>query len=114
MSSQTPPNSKSGKEPRQLSNELRMVIAFVLMGLILVATPFVYRKLGIVQAPPAKPPAQPAAGQTTPPPPSLKPLPEEGSTSAADKKTGPAVSAADERTEEIDTPLYHVVFSNRG
>ena len=30
MSSQTPPNSKSGKEPRQLSNELRMVIAFVL------------------------------------------------------------------------------------
>ena len=44
MSSPTPPD----KQPKELSNELRMVLAFVLMGLILVGTPYVYKKLGIV------------------------------------------------------------------
>ena len=43
MSSPTPPN----KSPKELSNEVRMVLAFVLMGLILVVTPWAYRKLGI-------------------------------------------------------------------
>jgi hypothetical protein len=55
MSSPTPPK-KAGKE---LPAELRMVVAFVIMGLILVATPYVYRKLGIT--PPApNPPAKSA------------------------------------------------------
>ena len=49
MSSPTPPS----KEPKELSNEVRMVIAFVLMGLILVVTPWAYRKLGITPPPSA-------------------------------------------------------------
>ncbi len=44
MSSPTPPK----KEPKELSNEVRMLLAFVLMGLILVVTPYAYRKLGLV------------------------------------------------------------------
>ena len=48
MSSPTPPK----KEPKELSNEVRMLLAFVLMGLILVVTPYVYRKLGL--APPQR------------------------------------------------------------
>src|ERR1700733_9832442 len=43
MSSPTPPK----KESKELSNEVRMVLAFVLMGLILVVTPWAYRQLGI-------------------------------------------------------------------
>ena len=54
MSSPTPPK----KDAKELPNELRMVLAFVLMGLILVATPYVYKQLGIVtptaQTPPLK------------------------------------------------------------
>src|SRR3984885_15103536 len=49
MSSPTPPK----KESKELSNEVRMVIAFVLMGLILVVTPWAYRKLGITPPPSA-------------------------------------------------------------
>ena len=51
MSSPTPPS----KEPKELSNEVRMVIAFVLMGLILVVTPWAYRKLGITPPQSAEP-----------------------------------------------------------
>src|SRR5580700_2090028 len=48
MSSPTPPDKKSQKE---LSNEVRMLIAFALMGGILLATPWVYRKLGVAPPP---------------------------------------------------------------
>ena len=44
MSSPTPPQ----KDRKEIPNELRMVLAFVLMGLILVATPYVYKKIGII------------------------------------------------------------------
>src|SRR5437762_11643719 len=47
MSSPTPPK----KERKELSSEIRMLLAFVLMGLILVATPYAYRMLGIAPPP---------------------------------------------------------------
>ncbi len=49
MSSPTPPDKNRTKE---LSNEVRMLIAFALMGAILLVTPWVYRKLGIAPPPP--------------------------------------------------------------
>src|SRR4051812_36999383 len=52
MSSPNLPN----KPKKELSNELRMVIAFGLMGLILVGSPYLYRLFGI--APPAAPKSQ--------------------------------------------------------
>src|SRR5271166_1336590 len=93
----TPPKKS---QPRELSNEVRMVIAFVLMGLILVATPWVYRRLGLT--PPedkktaastaAKKPdvASPTAGGA---PMKQATLPAAESTSAAPADTN-AVSAA--------------------
>ncbi len=118
----TPPKKPPQKE---LSNEIRMVLAFVLMGLILVATPWVYRKLGL--APPEetkktaattaakKPEAAPsAAGSTaggTPMKQASLPAAEPTPASSAAED---AVSAASAQTYTIDTSLYHVVFSNRG
>jgi YidC/Oxa1 family membrane protein insertase len=117
MSSPTPPK----KESKELSNEVRMVIAFVLMGLILVVTPWAYRKLGItpppsaepktpaIQTSPAKKPDVAAATPratpmtSTPPPAAENDQPAEG-----------AVTAASAQDYTLDTDLYRVVFSNRG
>ena len=62
MSSPTP----SKKEPKELSNEVRMLLAFVLMGLILVVTPYAYRKLGLV--PPEAPKKAVTAKEAAAPP----------------------------------------------
>jgi len=56
MSSPTPPK----KDRKEIPNELRMVIAFVLMGLILVATPYVYKRIGILPAQPQTAPLKSA------------------------------------------------------
>jgi YidC/Oxa1 family membrane protein insertase len=119
MSSPTSPQ----KEPKELSNELRMVIAFVLMGLILVVTPWAYRKLGITPPPSAD--SKTPATQTAP----AKKLDAAASTASGTPMTSgtppPAenapsepvegiVSAASAQDYTLDTELYNVVFSNRG
>jgi YidC/Oxa1 family membrane protein insertase len=113
MSSSTQPPQKPG-EPRELSNEVRMVLAFVLMGLILVSTPYIGRLFGIIPAaPPAKTEtkkaAAPTAATTTASGAPMAPSSAEQSTPAP-----AAISAASELEQVIDTPEYHVVFSNRG
>ncbi len=117
MSSPTPDRIA----PIELSNEVRMLIAFVLMGLILVATPYVYRKLGLA---PVEPPAATRKEGTATtdavkkavnaPPPIAggAPMPT-SATSPSDKSTA-AVAAPEEQDQVIDTSLYHVVLSNRG
>ena len=78
MSSPTPPK----KEPKELSNEVRMLLAFVLMGLILVVTPYAYRKLGI--APPEAPKKAVTAKEAAAPPSSYHDYGERGSDEAID------------------------------
>jgi YidC/Oxa1 family membrane protein insertase len=117
MSSPTPPK----KDPKELSNEVRMVIAFVLMGLILVVTPWAYRRLGITPPPSAE--QKTAEGQTR----AAKKTDSAASTasgapmaSAVPSSPEPvvadadAVSAASAQDYTLDTDLYHVVFTNRG
>jgi len=89
-----------------------MVLAFVLMGLILVATPYVYRKLGLT---PEKPPAPVKSTVQTRPveaPAATKAQPE----TPADPEASPAVpvTVAAESQWTLDTALYHIVFSNKG
>ena len=110
MSSPTPP-SKNGKE---LPNEVRMLLAFVLMGIILVATPWVYKRLGIVTPQPAAPMnvRRRSPHQRAKPPPrgpyrSAAAL----SPAAAAERTAVAESSESEWTS---IHLYHVIFSNRG
>src|SRR5580700_10322937 len=114
MSSPTPPK----KESKELSNEVRMVIAFVLMGLILVVTPWVYRKLGITPPPSAdkktsataaaqKTDAAAAAGATTA---SGTPMTLAAPAAAENTSSAPlegAISAASAQDYTLDTNLYH-------
>lgn len=97
-----------------------MLIAFVLMGLILLATPYVYRKLGLMPAE-TKAPAQktaPAKTASPSPPPTAGGTPIASSakpeSEAPSEPAAPALSAAGEQDQIIDTDFYHVVFSNRG
>ena len=118
MSSPTPPK----KNRYELPNEARMLIAFVLMGLILLATPYVYRKLGLAPAE-ADPKTQTAKKSPAPKAAAEQSVATAGgapivssATPGADTSTPVpgAVSAASEQDQVLDTSLYHVVFSNRG
>jgi YidC/Oxa1 family membrane protein insertase len=88
--------------------EIRLLIAFLLMGVVLFVTPYFYK------TPPAPVP-KPASAKTaevaevakapeTPPP----------APAAAPAKTAPAASAGVEQTLTVNTRLYEIRFSNRG
>jgi YidC/Oxa1 family membrane protein insertase len=124
MSSPTPPK----KDSKELSNEVRMVIAFVLMGLILVVTPWAYRKLGITPPPSAdqktsaastnsaakKTDVAASSGATTASgTPMALPAPATAESAASAPVEG-AISAASAQDYTLDTDLYKVVFTNRG
>jgi YidC/Oxa1 family membrane protein insertase len=106
MSSPTPPN-----KPREISNEVRMVLAFILMGLILVGTQLLYRKLGIV-APEQQKTATPAAAKKAAAPAS------KGTASAPPSAVPAAPAAFATETQEseftLDNGVYRIVFSNLG
>jgi YidC/Oxa1 family membrane protein insertase len=98
---------------KDLSMEARLLIAFVLMGLVLFLTPYIY-----------KPATAPAAGATSPatskttdvkeaatPPPAAEAPP---AAPAAPAEMPGQIHADKEETAEVDTDLYHIVFSNKG
>ncbi len=123
MSSPTPPNT-----PKEMSNEVRMVIAFVLMGLILVVTPWAYRQLGIT--PPTPPDqkqntgakkadttgkaASSSAATTASGTPMALATPPAAENPPSELPVEGAVSAASAQDYTLDTDLYNVVFTNRG
>ena len=112
----------SEKKPG-FSNEVRMLLAFGLMGIILVATPIVYRKMGWVQDDPAKTAEDqsktdkaktaPAANPTNPPA-VQQPAAAQSATSADPIAVAPAAAGAAEEIWTLDTSVYHVEFTNRG
>jgi len=93
--------------------EARLLIAFVLMGLVLFLTPYIY-----------KPATAPAAGanaaatsKTTNPveaatPPKVAEVPEAPPAAAA--PIPGEIHADKEESFVVDTDLYHIVFSNKG
>ncbi|MGD1069337.1 MAG: membrane protein insertase YidC [Bryobacteraceae bacterium] len=109
MSSPTPPK----KDAKELPNELRMVLAFVLMGLILVATPYVYKQLGIV-TPTAQTPPLKSGVETHKETPQSAASPAAVETQASAEAAPGAIAASSESEWAIDTSLYRIVFSNRG
>jgi YidC/Oxa1 family membrane protein insertase len=99
-------------EKKDLSMEMRLLLFFVLMGLILFAEQYFYK---------APPPAQPAAvtkaeapaGKTSSPIPI--PAPAAGAAVQTPAAEVPGqIEAGQEQIFAIDTKLYHVEFSNRG
>ncbi len=117
MSSPTTPttNKAAGKtERKEISSEVRMLLAFVLMGLILLATPYVYKMLGIQPAQPEKKP-QIVTKAPDAPKAAATGAPMALSETAAAGTAAPAVLAAAAEEEKIvDTDVFRIVFSNRG
>jgi YidC/Oxa1 family membrane protein insertase len=112
-----------------MSSELRMLLAFGLMGIILVGSNWVYHRMGLIPAETLQS-AQPKSDAKTASGKAVAPLPNSagtlpGQTSvAADTPAPPATSqnatpvapiaATNKQTWFVDTDVYHVIFSNEG
>lgn len=95
--------------------EIRLLVAFILMGAVLFLTPYLFKQ----QAPPTPPKTKetPAAAQQQPEAAKAEaePKPKQPGTQAAASPT-PAgnVSATAEQMQVIDTDVFRIVFSNKG
>jgi YidC/Oxa1 family membrane protein insertase len=86
--------------------EIRLLIAFLLMGAVLFVTPYFYK------TPPA-PVQKPASAKTTEVAEVAK-APETPPPAPAAAPVQPATGAGVEQTFTINTQLYEIIFSNRG
>lgn len=99
---------------KELSMEARLLIAFVLMGLVLFLTPYIYKpasapapganKAAVSKTSEVKEAATPPPAAEVPPPPALPAAAEMPGQIHGDK----------EEDIVVDTDLYHIVFSNKG
>lgn len=106
------PNDNRPGPKKELSMEMRLLLAFALMGIVLYVTPYIFKSF----SPP--PPPKPAAAQKQKPEADPAPPVAEAQTtsqpaSGAKKPDQPA-AADKEETLTLETDLYKVEFSNRG
>lgn len=93
---------------KEMTMEARLLLAFVLMGLVLFGTQFFYK-------PPPQPAAKPAAVKGPEP---VKPVPPpekpKGAPPPPAAEMPGQIQADHEETIAVETDLFRVVFSNRG
>jgi YidC/Oxa1 family membrane protein insertase len=97
---------QSGK--KELSMEMRLLLAFLLMGLVLFVTPYIYKP------PPGPKPVAPANAKTATAVTQAPTAPSKTEPAAATPETPGRVAADSEQAFIIDTDLYRIRFSNRG
>jgi YidC/Oxa1 family membrane protein insertase len=96
----------------ELSTELRLLIAFLLMGVVMFLTPYFL--------PSSRPQQKSTATKTAPAAAPVKPAVSSAPAAAAASPSTPTAAGGEkivaEKEEEfaVETPLYRVVFSNRG
>jgi YidC/Oxa1 family membrane protein insertase len=110
---QTNPTQPGKKAKKELSMEIRLLIAFLLMGLVLFLTPYLYK------TPPPGPkqvaPTTPAqAAQETKKPEAPLEAAKPAQPADASKLAPGQIQAASEQQFTIDTDIYSVRFSNHG
>ncbi len=93
--------------PKEMSMELRLLLAFLLMGAVLFVTPYFYKTI----APPSK---KPVASQSQGKAPAAPATAIPAATPASAIPATPPVSAQAEERVFIETDLYRITFSNRG
>jgi len=101
----TPP-----KDTKELSMEIRLLIAFILMGAVLFLTPYFYKP---ATPPPQAPKSVPAAMAPAPGQPAAAAQPAPSVSAEPPPPVG-QIAARKEETFAVDTQLFRVVFSNRG
>lgn len=104
----TPGAGPPGKN--ELSVEMRLLLAFILMGGVLFTTPYFFK------APPPPPaPAKKAESTPAPPAPEQKAAqPASTAETTASASSAEKIAAQKEETVTLDTDLYRIVFGNRG
>ena len=105
-----PVNGGSAMPPRkkEFSMELRLLLAFLLMGVVMFTTPYLFKSA-------APPPPQKAPGAAAPAKPEA-PKPQPATEPAPPSAPAPAtpVAAAKEDLSVLETGRYRITFSNRG
>lgn len=109
-------NGGTGNQPpKEMSMEIRLLLAFILMGVVMFLTPYVFKT-----TPPPKPPqkAPEAASTQTPNPPAAPANSQPAAPAEAAAPTGPATNAVTPQQVlpplVISTSKYRVAFSNQG
>ena len=97
-------SSSRPPEKKELPVEIRLLIAFILMGAVLFTTPYFFK----TPPGPQKTDQAPAPKTETPPPPAEAPP------VATIAPPAGQIAAANEETLTVDTDVYHIVFSNKG
>jgi YidC/Oxa1 family membrane protein insertase len=122
MPEETSGGSHSGGPKKEFSTEMRMLLAFILMGAVLFLTPYFYK----TASPPPPPQKSPAASPTpapapTPAPPAPVPAPAAKAAKAAKASArraaappGPATVQRPETPVVIETGYYRITFTNHG
>lgn len=106
--------SQPEKPKKELTMEIRLLIAFLLMGLVLFLTPYIYK------APPPPKPVQPVKQAEKAATAKTAEAEKQPVASAAQTTTPPAapapgqIQAATEQLFTVETQIYHIVFSNHG
>ena len=113
-------NPSSPQKPKELSMETRLILAFTLMGLVLVAAQYLMPNA----RPQPKPAAKQEQSQTQPPaaveaqaqPQAVAPAGAGKAANASAKATPalPVVQSQQRETKVIETDVYRVEFSNEG
>src|SRR5580692_5249725 len=99
-------SNKPGK--RELSMEQRLLLAFVLMGLVLFLTPYFYK------APPPAKTTPPSTSQASPTASTAIPKTAEAAPAAPATPVPGQIVGTSEQQFVIDTDIYRVTLSNRG
>ncbi len=108
MSDEIKPTAPTGS--KEMSTETRLLIAFILMGAVLLVTPYFYKLVN--PTPPVKKSSTAPVSATVASPPADPVTPPSAEAPAV---AGPGhIASEKEETFEVDTDLYKVVFSNRG
>ena len=101
------PGTGPGKKKIELSMEMRLLIAFILMGAVLFLTPYIYKP-----TPPAAQPKQATPVQAAKP--AAESKPPEIAKAAAPAPIPGQMAADKEENFTIESDLYRIQFSNRG
>jgi YidC/Oxa1 family membrane protein insertase len=100
--------NKPGK--KELSMEQRLLLAFVLMGLVLFLTPYFYK----APPPPPKTTTPANASQTSPAGAKTAEQPATATPTAPSQPVPGQIEASSEQQFVVDTAIYRVTLSNRG
>jgi YidC/Oxa1 family membrane protein insertase len=101
------PIKSGGGKKKELTMEVRLLLAFLLMGLVLFLTPYIYK----APPPPKKPVTPPVAAQVAQD--QKTPAVAAAQAAAAEPAPGQIQSAA-EQEFIVDTQIYRIRFTNRG